>query len=124
MPVQLMKLRGVPDDELAELYELLESEHIEFYETSAGNWGISLPALWLKDESQLEHAKSVLDHYHRQRFSSAREEYEKQKNEGRARGWLDLIRENPFQFILYMLIVLAMVYFSTVPFFSFGETNV
>lgn len=48
----LFKLRGVPDDEADEIRALLAEKQIEYYETSAGNWGISLPALWLQDDSR------------------------------------------------------------------------
>ena len=39
----LFRLRNVPDDEADEVRELLTQHSIEFYETGAGNWGISMP---------------------------------------------------------------------------------
>ena len=41
----LFRLRHVPEDEAEEVRALLEQNSIEFFETFAGNWGISLPAL-------------------------------------------------------------------------------
>ena len=41
-------MRHVPEDEAQEVRELLASNKIEFFETFAGNWGVSMPALWLK----------------------------------------------------------------------------
>ncbi len=38
MATQLVKLRNVPEDELEEIYALMEANDIEVYETSAGNW--------------------------------------------------------------------------------------
>ena len=61
MARQLLKLRHVPEDERAEICELLETHDIAFYETSAGNWGISLPALWLVHDEQYEQARALLD---------------------------------------------------------------
>ena len=42
MPLQLFNLRGVPEDEAEDIRQLLDEHEIEFYETSAGNWGVSL----------------------------------------------------------------------------------
>ena len=52
MSLLLFSLRGVPEDEAEEVRELLTSNRIEFYETSAGLWGTSTPALWLLQEEQ------------------------------------------------------------------------
>ena len=118
MAIQLVKLRGVPDDELAELHALLEEHGIDYYETFAGNWGISLPALWLRDELQYERARELLDEYQRQRFERVRGEYEEMKKAGKARGWLDIICENPARFVLYTALMFGLVYLSIVPFVS------
>ena len=48
MALLLFRLRNVPDDEADEVRHLLNENSIEFYETSAGNWGISMPAIWLR----------------------------------------------------------------------------
>ena len=68
MTVLLFALRGVPDDEADEVRELLTEQEIDYYETSAGNWGISMPALWLRDRGQLQEARELLANYQRQRF--------------------------------------------------------
>lgn len=113
-----MKLRGVPDDERVEIYELLDEHEIEYYETSAGNWGISMPALWLSDDAQLPLARSLLDEYQQARYQRIREEYEMQCRHGQQRGWADIIRENPWRFVLYMGIVVGLIYISVVPFLA------
>ena len=76
MSVLLFKLNGVPEDEAEAIRECLSSQDIEFYETSAGNWGVSLAAIWLNDESRLEEARALIAHYQRQRALRAREDYE------------------------------------------------
>ena len=75
MAILLFSLRGVPDDEADDVRELLTEQAIDFYETSAGNWGISMPALWLKDHGQLAQAQELLANYQRQRYLTARENY-------------------------------------------------
>ena len=59
----LFRLNGVPDDETNDVRELLTNNAIDFYETSSGNWGVSMPAIWLSDDDQFEKAKALLDAY-------------------------------------------------------------
>lgn len=117
MPVQLMKLRNVPADELDDIYALLDSHDISYYETSAGTWGISLPALWLADDSRLDEARALLERYEAERLQKAREEFAALKRQGRARTFLDIARENPLRFIIYMGLAAALTWVSIVPYF-------
>lgn len=118
MAKQLLKLRNVPEDELAEIYELLESHDIDFYETSAGNWGISMPALWLVNDADYPEVRAMLDDYSLQRYRRVRKEYEYLKQSGKARTFMDMAKENPFKIALYLVIVIVLVYFSVAPFLS------
>ena len=54
MPELLFKLRNVPDDEAEEVRQLLNDHEINFYETRAGGWGISMPGIWLPDDRQFK----------------------------------------------------------------------
>lgn len=118
MAVQLLKLRYVPADELDELHALFEAHDIEVYETSAGNWGISMPALWLRDDRELPRAKALLEEYGQERFARMRGEYEALKQAGKARTFLDMARENPIRYIAYVAMIAGLVYISVVPFIS------
>lgn len=121
MAIQLLKLRGVPPDELEELYALLDANDIDYYETSAGNWGISMPALWLRDESQHEQACGLLKSFHEQRYRQARSEYEELRRSGRARTLVDIIRENPARYFLYTALVIGLIYLSIAPYMAMGK---
>lgn len=123
MSILLMKLRGVPDEELQEVRTLLEEADIDFYETSGGNWGMSLPGLWLRDESRLQEARSILDEYQASRLQQAREQYEEDKKQGRTRGWTAIFLDNPWRFLLYMALVGLLVYISTIPWFGLGSSS-
>jgi hypothetical protein len=116
MAALLMKLRLVPDDELAEIEALLEQHELQYYTTTAGNWGMSLPALWLVDASRLAEARTLLETYAHQRHLEARAMHEALRDAGRARTMLDIARENPFRFVLYLAIVVALAAVSIVPF--------
>jgi hypothetical protein len=116
MAVLLMKLRLVPDDELAEIEALLEENELEFYTTTAGNWGISLPALWLVDGDRKEEAKALLEGYAADRQSRARAAYEEQRRSGSVRSIWDIARESPLRWLGSMLLVAGLVYVSLTAF--------
>ncbi|MDV6344143.1 DUF6164 family protein [Nitrosomonas sp. Is37] len=106
----MFKLRNVPDDEAEEVRELLINHHIDYYETSAGNWGVSMPALWVKDDNQFRKAKELLDVYQEARSIRIREEYVRLKREGKNKTVLDSMKKNPVLFVAYILIVLTLLY--------------
>lgn len=120
MAVLLMKTRLMPDDELAEVAQLLDEHELAFYATTAGAWGISMPALWLVDATRLPEAKALLENYALQRQSQARDLYEALKESGRQRTFFDMLIENPARVISYLAVVAALVYFSITPFLHMG----
>ena len=118
MPTHLLNLRGVPDDELEEIRELLGAGNIDFYETPAGNWGISSPSLWLNDDAQMAEAKALLQSYQQQRTQRAREDYRRLQQEGRAERFIDRIWFQPGRVLLMILLIALVLYVSIGPFLS------
>lgn len=116
MPALLFKLRNVPDDEAEEIRELLGKHNIEFYETPAGRWGISMEAIWVKDETVLEEARRIIEEYQVQRYRKVREEYEDSKEHGNVETFAQRLMNRPFQMIAYLAIILVILYFVTMPF--------
>jgi hypothetical protein len=108
----LFRLRGVPDDEAEEVRELLAARGIDHYETPPGNWGISMPAIWLRDESRLDEARALLDEYQRNRQARAREEYDRLKREGRHPQILDKLRQEPLNVVVSLAVVALVLYVS------------
>lgn len=121
MPVRLISLKDVPEEELEELRDLLRTNNISYYETTGGNWGISVPAIWLHHKKQLEHARSLLERYQTERFARVRDEYEALKREGKNRTIIDEIRDNPGRFIVYLMIAALIIYLSIKPFTDIGK---
>ncbi len=121
MSVLLFKLRGVPDDEAEEVRELLADNDIDYYETPAGKWGISMPAIWLKDKDQLQRAKLLIDKYQGERLIRARDEYERLNREGKNKTIIEAIKEDPIRFVVYFAVIVIVVYLSTKPFIDFGK---
>jgi len=115
----LFRLRNVPEDEAQEVRELLEAHEFDYYETKAGNWGISMPGIWLKNDDDLDHAKALLHDYQARRAASARASYEEAKREGRTESQIDMLRQNPLKVALYLAAVSAILYISVKTFFSF-----
>ena len=121
MAVQIFRLRNVPDDEAEEIRELLSHHHIDHYETPAGNWGISMPAIWINNDEQHELAKSLIKEYQAERLIKARNEYKQAKRDGIKPTIFSEMLENPLHFILYFGFVAVILYFSIKPFLNFGR---
>jgi len=112
----LFKLRNVPDDEAADVRELLQEQDILFYETTAGSWGVSMPAIWLHDNSRLAEAKALLDAYQKNRQAEARSAYEQALARGEKRTVLTLAAESPLKVALLLAALLFVLYVSIMPF--------
>ena len=115
----LFRMRNVPVDEAQEVRELLEKNKIEFFETFAGNWGVSLPALWLTREEQFDQARELLDEYQSNRSIRIREEYELSRQRGEVKTMWHSFSENPFRFVVYLGLVGLVLFFSLRFFLSF-----
>ncbi len=123
MSKQIFRLRNVPDDEAGEIRLLLREHGIEFYETPGGNWGISMPALWLNDENEhrAEEAKALIEQYQEERTLRIRREYKELRQQGKHRKLRDVFRERPLEFLFYLLIAALILYLSTKPFLDLAN---
>ena len=118
MPVLLFRLHGAPMDEVDEMRALLQAHEIEFYETQAGNWGIGTAAIWLRDDSRLAEARSLLDEYQVQRAARIRGEYAAAKGAGKLRNLLGKLLANPLATIIGFAFILFILYLSLAPFLN------
>lgn len=118
MPILLFRLNGVPEDEADDVRELLATHGISFYETSAGRFGISLAAIWLRDDSgDLARARQLIDAYQDERAQRARSEYAALCEAGRNETLLDRLRLHPLRAVGYAAVILFILWFSLAPFF-------
>ena len=115
----LFRMRDVPDDEAEEVRELLEKKEIEFFETSAGNWGASMPGLWLVNEQQFEEARAVLDEYQKARSAKVKSQYLKQREAGGITTVWQSFRSGPLRFSLYVGLAALVLFLSLRFFLSF-----
>ena len=114
MSILLFSLRGVSDDEAEEVRDLLTTNKLNFYETSAGNWGVSMPAIWLINNEDLSKAKKLLMDYQRQRMLNQRE----RANE--TLSFFSSIKENPLRFIICIGAIFFVLYLSIRVIFELG----
>lgn len=120
MTLLLFPLRGVPEDEAGEVRELLTEQQIDFYETSAGNWGMSMPALWLRDGAEQEKARHLIDSYQQQRYLTARQAYLQRKQLGQhATLWKKFVAQ-PLVYCAYLLTIGLIIYVSVRLLFELG----
>ena len=111
----VFKLRYVPEDEANEVRSLLESHHIEFYETNAGNWGIGMPGLWVQDEN-VSRARELIDKYQATRSLEMREEHKRSVARGDNLRWYSRFIEHPLATTGIVLFCLFIVYALLSPF--------
>ncbi len=119
MSTRLLSLRNVSEEEAEAVRELLQANRIEFYETPAGNWGISAGAIWLPDAASVERAKALLEAHDRESARVAREHFEELRRTGRQETIWERIRTHPIRTLLYLAAVVLILYLSTVPFLEF-----
>ena len=67
MTTLVFRLRNVPDDEAEDVRARLEEARIDWYETTAGNWGIAMPGIWVADAADAVRARALVDDYQRER---------------------------------------------------------
>ncbi len=120
MPIMLMRLRGVPEDEAQEVRELLQAHRLDVYETPPDLWGVSMPAIWLRDESQTDEAKRLIEDYHEQRRGRARNEQERLRREGLAETFTSRVWRQPVRTLIFLVLAAGVLYFSIKPFLALG----
>lgn len=120
MTILFFSLRGVPDDEADDVRQLLASNDIEFYETSAGNWGISMPAIWLYQDQDLDKARLLFNAYQQQRALTQRALYRQLKAQGQYSGFFRHNASKPLRFLAYSLISGLVLYVSLKWLFELG----
>jgi len=121
MATLLIKLNGASDDEVAEIHTLLETHEIDFYETDAGRWGVSVVGFWLRDDTQLAQAQQLLAAYQQERSERVREEYAAQVAAGQHDSFLRRLFRQPLAVFFYLLAILAIFYLSLLPFLQLVE---
>ncbi len=111
----LFPLRNVSDDEAQAVRELLDEHGLDWYETPAGNWGISNHAIWLKNQDDWVQARDYIDKFQLELNEKA------QLNGNTQADLLSFLLEKPWKFLLAVAGIAVVIYFSIRPFFGLLE---
>jgi hypothetical protein len=116
MGVLLFKLQNVPDDEAADVRDLLADNDILFYETHAGFWRLGVDGLWLPDNSQLEHARALIKTYQDERTANQKRVYAELVEQGQAPTLWKNFLASPLRFVLLFIAVFFVLTLTLAPF--------
>lgn len=111
----LFRLNQVEEDEANEVRDLLQQAEIEFYETDAGRWRISVAAIWLRHDEDFERARALLDDYQQQRRERLQQQAEN------IQTFWQRAQERPADLLLAVLAIAVVLGLMIWPFFSVGE---
>jgi len=118
MPELLLNLKNVPEDEYQEVCELLQNNDIHFYQTHKGFWGLGTEAIWLKNNTQLSDAQTLLHTYMVERQKIAQSDHQAAIDQGNVRTLFTTFKEQPVMFVLYGLAILILVALTVGPFLA------
>lgn len=105
------KLHDVPEAEANAVRALLDDAEIAYYETDAGNWGLSLAAIWLTHEADKDRAEALLADFQARHQASAQAELAQQGLESLGQRFM----RQPLRFIAALVAVAAILYIMIMP---------
>lgn len=114
----LFRLNQVPEDEAADVRELLERHEFVTYETRAGFWGLGVPAIWLRDDRDLPRAKALLAEYQAERQEEQRALFAEREANGEAPTVLRRALAHPVRFTLLVIAIVFVLGLSLIPFLA------
>lgn len=115
----IFRLNNVPEPEADGVRALLDNHNIEFYETHEGRWGLSVAAIWLKNNDDFSKARELIDDFQQQHRAKMRENYINDKAAGRIPTMWDILKTRPLMFALYWALIIFILFLSTVPVYRF-----
>ncbi len=114
----LFRLRQVPEEEADDVRQLLDQHAIDWYETSAGKFQISFPAIWVRDDQDEPRARQLIESYQHKRTQELRIEHAERQARGEAETFISRVISNPLPVLLTLLFVVFILYVSITPFVS------
>lgn len=108
----VFRLKNVPEQEADDIRALLDEHGIEFYETSAGRWQISMAGIWVRDKAQAAKAKELIAADQAQRAQQATPITAKDW----LMGFVAHAKQNPTEFIFTLLGIALILSLTLIPF--------
>jgi len=116
MPALVFRMRNVPEDEADAVRELLEQNRFEWYETTAGNWGIAMPGLWIANEDDLPLARQLIEEHQNQWREKQLSERQARIEAGLEPSLIDRLKERPLASAGTIAFCLFVIYAMLSPF--------
>jgi hypothetical protein len=116
MPTLVFRLRNVPEDEADDVRALMNENEFDWYETSAGNWGIAMPGIWVSNDEDLHKARQLIETYQQQRQSTMRENYHQEVESGRVVTFAQRLKKHPLRVAGLVLFCVFILFVSINPF--------
>ncbi|WP_320823015.1 DUF6164 family protein [Reinekea sp.] len=113
------RLNHVPIEEADLVRALLIEHQVDFYETSAGRWGISVAAIWVTTDDEFARARVLIEHFQAEHSRTMRDRYAEDVGAGRVPTLWQLLRASPVIFITYWLLIGAVVVISILPIYGY-----
>ncbi|QTF92897.1 DUF6164 family protein [Halomonas sp. BM-2019] len=112
----LFRLGNVPEEEAEEVRALLDARGFDTYETRAGFWGLGVAAIWLRDETQFDAAREVLDAYQQGLAERVRRERDDLAERGEAPTLWTRLRHHPIRLLMVAVAVAVILALTLLPF--------
>ena len=116
MPTLVFRLRNVPEDEADDVRALMDENEFDWYETSAGNWGIAMPGIWISKDEELPKARQAIHNYQQERQAVMRKNYQEDLDSGNAVSFAQRLKEHPLRVAGLVLFCLFILFVSINPF--------
>lgn len=118
MSVLIFRLNDVPEDEAADVRQLLDAHGLAYHETSGGFLGLRVAGLWLLDRSRKAEARALIDAYQADRAARIGAEHASLRASGQLDTTLTRLLRQPLQSLLYLLGAAAVLWIVLSPFFA------
>lgn len=107
----LFRLNDVPEDEIDAVREILKTHDVDVYETDSGKWGISVAAIWLRNDEEFEYARALIGEYQQERQARVQSEAVQQT-------FLERCQQRPLDCLLIACAILAILALTVWPFLT------
>lgn len=115
----IFALKDVPESEANAIRTRLDDHHINYYETSAGRWNISVAALWVVDDNDYLPARQLINDYQTELQQALAKQQEMGDEAPLPTIW-QTFSHRPFTVVFFLAAVAIVVGLSVIPFMRFG----
>lgn len=103
----LFRLAHVPAAEADHVRSALHQAEVDFYETTAGRWGMSLAALWVRSDDDYLRGRAIIEECQQHLHELPQEP---------VASFGQRLRERPLELLLTLLALLGILAISLMPF--------